>query len=506
VTRSCFMSLPRASLLAAGNLAVFVVSAAIAGDTVPPGSDPIIPGEIMVRVPDQAALAACVNALATQFPSVSTLDSIPGHGTYLIGYGLNPGQSAGDMSAALIALTAAGTIGWGELNYAGQASEGRTDTLWVSQLGVGLEAYESQYAVELLGLTGARARAHGGGVMIAVLDTGIDRGHPLLESRLRLDGANFATPFPPDSDGGDGLDNDGDGLVDEMIGHGTFVAGLVRLVAPNASILPVTVLDSDGIGTSFSVAKGLYFAVDRGAHVINMSLGSTYRSQAVEDATELATQRGAIVIAAAGNTGQSEPREYPASDTGVLGVAATDRWDVKAPFSSFGPRIGLCAPGHSEAKAKNPKTFNPAASIVSTLPGGGFGLWRGTSFSCGLVSGVAALVRAQHPDWPSDTVPAGSIVDAIQTTLADTAVPIEALNPGFEGLLGDGRLDALAATLAGPVQPPLGDLDGDGAIGAGDLSILLSAWGPCGPSCPADLNLDGLVGPADLVLLLGGWG
>ena len=94
---------------------------------------------------------------------------------------------------------------------------------------------------------------------------------------------------------------------------------------------------------------------------------------------------GALVVAAAGNLGQQEPREYPASDTKVLGVAATDPFDVKAPFSNFGPRVGLCGPGHSLTMPKNPKAFNPTQSMVSTVPGGGFGIWRGTSFSCALV-------------------------------------------------------------------------------------------------------------------------
>lgn len=483
-----------------------VASSAWAGETVPPGFDPIIPGEIMVRVTDDAALASCLATLSATFPSVVTLDSIEGRNTHLIGYGLASGQTAGDMSLALAALETSGAIVWGELNYAGQASEGRTDTLWVSQVGVGSAAYEGQYSVDLLGLVAARQRAHGGGITIAVLDTGVAAGHPTLAGRVRIDGANFATAFPPDTDGGDGIDNDGDGLIDEMIGHGTFVAGLVNLVAPSARILPVTVLDSDGIGTSFSVAKGLYFASERGAHVINMSLGSTYRSQAVEEATDVATRAGALVVAAAGNLGQQEPREYPASDTKVLGVAATDPFDVKAPFSNFGPRVGLCGPGHSLTMPKNPKAFNPTQSMVSTVPGGGFGIWRGTSFSCALVSGAAALVRAQHPEWPSSETPLELIAEAIIGTLGSTAVPIDPANPKFEGLLGDGRLDVLAATLAGPPQPPQGDLDGDGTIGASDLSMLLSAWGACGAICPADLDLDGSVGPADLVLLLGAWG
>lgn len=480
--------------------------AAIGGRTVALGQivpdDPIVPGEAMVRVARPAQLEACVAALQAQFPKVAVVDAIPGRETYLIGYGLGPGQTPQSVDALLAGLALDGTILWGELNYEGQTGEGRTDSLWVSQVDLGAETYAEQYAFDLLGLGFAHGQSTGYGVVVAVLDTGVDASHPLLAGSIASGGASFVNESPSTGDLGDGVDNDGDGLVDEMAGHGTFVAGLIRLTAPAARLLPVTVLNSDGIGTSWGIAKGLYHAIDAGVHVVNMSLGSTYHAKAVEEAASEARAKGILVVAAAGNVDLEKPREYPACDSAAFGVAATDRFDVKAPFSNYNDKLDLSAPGHSELVGGS---FDVAASVISTVPGGGFAVWKGTSFSTAFVSGAAALVRAQHPDWPSATVPAALIVPTIVEVLSASSVAIDDLNPAYEEQLGAGRLDCAAATALGPPQPPPGDLDFDGTVDAVDLAILIGAWGSCRGACIADLDFDGQVGAADLTILLGAW-
>ena len=137
------------------------------------------------------------------------------------------------------------------------------------------------------------------------------------------------------------------------------------------------------------------------------------------------------------------------------------------------------------------------------MPGGGYAVWRGTSFSTAFVSGAAAIVRAQHPEWPDASTPLDAIVPAIEEVLFASAVPLDGLNPAYEGMLGAGRLDCAAATLLGPPQPRPADLDFDGVVGAADLALLLGAWGSSGPG---DLDHSGTVGAADLALLLGAWG
>ena len=487
-----------------GNLAAMLVSATIATTAFGGGdpSEPIVPGELILRAETPATLAAALAALDVDFDDIAVVDQIDGRPIYLISYGLTPKQTPGDVSAVIDNLIAAGTIPWGELNYIGQTGEGKTDSLWLSGVGFGAQTFANQYAVPLLGIELAHKRSRGAGVIVAVIDTGIDPIHPALGGRVSPAGASFVVGSATSNDIGDGIDNDGDGLVDEQVGHGTFVAGLVHLVAPEATILPVRVLDSDGNAGTYQIARALAWAIDRGAHIANMSLGETYRSQALEDVVGEAETRGVAVFGAAGNSNVDDPREFPACDGAAVGVSALNWFDIKASFSNFGDRIDLAAPGDTRVVKGQP---DPLKSIVGPLPGGGYGAWKGTSFATAFVSGTAALVRAQHPEWPSAAVPANLIRTTLAATLGSTGIAVDAANPSYAGLLGQSRISAIGAVDAGPLAPPLGDLDLDGDVTAADLSLLLEAWGPAAPGARADLDASGDVGASDLSLLLYGW-
>ena len=113
-----------------------------------------------------------------------------------------------------------------------------------------------QYALRLLGVSAAHDVSTGSGVIVAVLDTGIDPHHEVLAGMILPDGYNFVDDNYDVSDVANGLDDDNDGDIDEMVGHGTVVAGVVAAVAPDAALLPVKVLDSDGSGTTFQAAQG----------------------------------------------------------------------------------------------------------------------------------------------------------------------------------------------------------------------------------------------------------
>ncbi len=479
-------------------ISLAVAPLAAGGDLV----DPIVPGEVVVRAETPAALSTALQALSAQFGGVGVVDSIPGRPIYLLSYELGPKQAPDMVDLLLDGLTAAGILAWNELNYAGQTGEGQTDSLWLSGVGIDAEAFGSQYAVDLLGLDLAHAKSRGAGMVVAILDTGVDASHPALGGRVSPAGRSFVVGDLSTADTGDGVDGDGDGLVDEQVGHGTFVAGLVHLVAPDAEILPVRVLDSEGLAGNFQISKALAWSIDQGVHVANMSLGETYRSAALEDIVSEAQSAGVIVVGAAGNRGQSEVRVFPACDDGAIGVAALDWNDVRADFSNFNDRLALSAPGDADLSAT---PLDPARAVVGPVPGGGFAAWRGTSFATAFVSGVAALVRAQHPEWPDREVNGSQVPAAVLADLQSTAVPIARQNPGYDGMLGAGRLDAAAATLLAPDAPPLGDLDLDRGVNAVDLGILLGNWGPCQPSERADLNADGKVDATDLAILLGAW-
>jgi hypothetical protein len=276
-------------------------------------------------------------------------------------------------------------------------------------------------------------------VVVAVIDTGVDRNHAALAARLYVD--------PSDGEN-NGVDDDADGLVDDargwdfvdndnnphegfadpqttVAGHGTFISGLILLVAPEAQIMPVRAFNPEGVSDAFTVAASIKYATDHGANVINLSLGSPENSSVLHDAIVYARQRGAVVIAAAGNNNEnidSSP-QFPASwPAEAMGVAAVDLTGKKAVFSNFGANVAVSAPG---------------VGLISTFPGGANGdyaLWSGTSFAAPLASGEAALILSTVPRHP-DT----------RGTIEATAVSIDGVNPGFSGRLGRGRINPLGA-------------------------------------------------------------
>lgn len=470
-----------------------------------PGENAFLRGQVMLRVSNYTTIDDVLATLNQTYPGTSILTSLDSRSTYLLQ--IPPGLVDCDVLENLLGTMVANDpnavdpnrpLLWAELNYETEASEGSTGTIYISyQLPNAYALYQSQYATNMLALSTAQSAATGRGVMVALLDTGLDATHPQLQSAA-LPGYNFLTDTANTAESGDGLDTDGDGMVDEMLAHGTFMAGLIHLVAPEARILPVVVLDSDGYGNAFQIAEGIYYAIDHGADVINMSFGSTHDSDVVNDAIKEARSRGVVVVAAAGNDNRNEPPREPAASQDLLGVAATNEQDIRAPFSNYNSDLSVSAPGNTTLTINN--TPDPTRSIISTGLSGGYGVWDGTSTATAFVSGTVALVRAQHPDWPAEKSTAETIIEIIR----QTAAPIDALNPGFEGLLGTGRLNAGAAVMLGPVQPIAGDINADGAVDLGDLGLLLVDFGQV--QSAADINGDGRVDVTDLGIVLTNYG
>ncbi len=278
----------------------------------------------------------------------------------------------------------------------------------------------TQAAMTRINAASAHARTTGSGVLVAVIDTGIDATHALLSGHLSTDGWDFVDGDSDPADVGNGVDENGDGDVDEGVGHGTFVASLVLAVAPDATILPLRALNSDAFGTASGVAAAIAYAVEHGAKVINLSLGTTGNNPAIAYAVTNARSSGAVVTGAAGNDGLSS-LDYPAAQSQVLGTTAVDGSDVRAAFSQYGSTADLCAPG---------------VEVIGAFPGApsGTARWSGTSFSTAMVSGGAALLRQQHPAW--------SVLE-IENRLRNTAAIVCSANPGT--IVG-GRLDLDAAT------------------------------------------------------------
>lgn len=481
--------------------------------------DSRVPDRMIVHIAEGADIGTFIDAFVADHPTVglAAVDQVPGRRIHLLSLALPDGWTEAfidQLEADLkhdyldILVSAAGT-GAGDFLYVNEGPEGKTGSVWAS--GLSQFDYDTQYAVPLLGVPAAQGMTTGGGTVVAVLDTGVDSSHPALAGRVVAGGYNFVDGNDVTDDVGDGMDTDGDGDIDELTGHGTFVAGLITLVAPDARILPVRVLDGDGNGDEWMLTRGIYHAIDRGVEVINLSLGSTYDTVSVKQAILDAALKGIVIVSSAGNCRRSDPREFPAMDDigledpvvplieieGALGIAATNPDDVKADFSNFNRRLFLCAPGDT---ADGP--LDPARAIVGILPQSEYGAWEGTSFATAFTTGTAALVRAQHPEWAPDLGTYTNVLNVLAVSAAD----VYAVNPQYaqDMELGAGRLDVAAAAALGPVAPPLGDLDGNGAVQFADLLILLRDWGLVHSS--ADLNGNGVVEFGDLLILLGNWG
>jgi thermitase len=235
----------------------------------------------------------------------------------------------------------------------------------------GSTLFPTQWAVSKISLLSNRT-VLGSGVTIAVLDTRVDGSHPVLAGKtlsaidlVPLDPTLLNPPSGPGT------------------GHGTFVAGLASHVAPKAKVLPVRVLNENGVGSTAIVAEGVRRAVARGAKVINMSLSSTTNSLALADAVSYANDEGVVLVASYGNALSSHPAVYPADYPGVLRVVATDNLDVRATFSTYARPASVAAPG---------------VKVLGPYRDGQYALGSGTSFAAAWVSGEAALLRSTGLD------------------------------------------------------------------------------------------------------------
>lgn len=299
-----------------------------------------------------------------------------------------------------------------------------------------------QYALDVLHLPQAWARTRGEGQLIAVVDTGVDPTHPDLIDHLEP-----------------GIDLvDGDGDPDDPNGHGTHVAGIAAATsgngegltgaAPEARLLPVRVLRTDGSGSPRTIADGVDWAVAHGAGVVNLSLGgdglapALFQNGPLSRAVRNAVTRGVVVVAAAGNEAVDESAYRPTVP--VLVVNATDRTGDPAPFTTFGDPSALAAPGTDIVSSA------PRAPTMRWPTGtDGYEPMDGTSMSAAYVSGIAALLLAQ-----------GLSADEVRQTLITTA-----RNPDDDPRLGAGLVDAdAAATTAAALHPLRAEVD-DGPAG-----------------------------------------
>jgi len=282
------------------------------------------------------------------------------------------------------------------------------------------------------------------GIIIAIIDTGIDEAHPDLASKLVV--------------GYDFVDDDSEPLDEN--GHGTHVAGIAAAMTNNgtgiagmdwqARIMPVRVLDAQGIGYSSDITEGIHWAYVNGAKVLNLGLGNPTYSQSMEDAVNAA---GSLVVAAMGDRRQQgNPTMYPAAYASVMAVAATNPSDMYTTGSQFGPHCDISAPGGDMASYHDPN------GIYSTMPTypvyltthdscyTNYDYLHGTSQATAHVAGLAALVWSANPTLTPNEVQA-----AIESTAEDLGPP------GWDPDYGHGRINVFASLGSGssPIAPTL---------------------------------------------------
>ncbi|MEV7870048.1 S8 family serine peptidase [Streptomyces sp. NPDC088124] len=283
----------------------------------------------------------------------------------------------------------------------------------------------------------------GTGVEVAVLDTGVDSGHPDLAGKIA--GSRSFVPGETVRDG----HGHGTHVASTVVGSGAASDGRRKGVAPGAKLLVGKVLGDDGRGQTSWILDGMEWAATSGARIVSMSLGGTASGPSdvlSETVDELSASTGTLFVVAAGNAGPGEKTVgTPGIADSALTVGAVDRSDELASFSSRGPRLGdsavkpeITAPGVGITAARAAGTSMPGATPVDD----NYTSASGTSMATPHVSGAAALVAQAHPDWTGQQ---------IKQALASTAKTGQDASVFDQG---DGRVDAVRAVGQGVFATP----------------------------------------------------
>jgi len=311
------------------------------------------------------------------------------------------------------------------------------------------QEFATQWAFKKLGLPLALPPDQLAPTVVAVIDTGLDYVHPLLPPyNLWLN--------PEPGDGRQGFADDfigwnffnGNNNPWDDNGHGTFVAGLIVGVNPAARIMPLKVAHRFGAALASNITRAIIYAVDNGARVINISLGSEGQTPVEQAALDYAYARGVLVVVAAGNEGGDTKKFGPAGMRHAFAVTATEPNGHRAPFDNWGQEVAMAAPGVDIISWRARRTdlilvvgadpnYKPEANFV----GQARQLYRatGTSFAAPLVAGAASLLWSRDPNLT---------IEQVKRMLLESADDIEV--PGWDQYTGAGELNIAKALQADP--------------------------------------------------------
>jgi subtilisin family serine protease len=334
------------------------------------------------------------------------------------------------------------------------------------------QSYDDLWGIKKIGSPAAWDTNTGEGIIVAVVDTGIDYNHPDIAANVWMNTGEIP---------GNGIDDDHNGFIDDVRGwdfvgptisnpqqsnnpidhngHGTHVSGTIAAIGNNgvgvigvawhAQVMAVKGLDDQGEGLDSTLAPAILYAANNGADVINASWGGPGTSQTIAEAVNFAYNLGAVFVAAAGNDSGDALNFQPASLWNAITVAASDPNDVLAPFSNFGSKIDVTAPGVDILSLQAAGTAFGTA--VPAPPGTGtYTRASGTSMAAPHVSGLAALILSQNPNYSNEDVR-----QVLRVSATDLGTP------GFDLSYGYGRINASAAlgvtsVLEAKISSPIG--------------------------------------------------
>ena len=380
----------------------------------------VVPGEVVVKWRD--ARLGRERATERGLAVVSEVGAEAGTEVGTSGKGLPEVVSTQGrpVDEVLAELKADPAVEYAEPNYVVTLAEEPT----VTAVAVDDPKTGPQYSLDRMRVRDAWAYSTGGPGKVAVLDTGVDFGHP-----------DFTGRIPP---GYDFVNNDGDASDDN--GHGTWVSGIIAANANDGigiagiswedSILPVKIMNANGTGDTSDLTSGIVWATDHGASVINMSVGGFPYSQYVHDAIRYAWNHDVVLVGAAGNNA-TDGQFFPASYPEVISVSATQTEDEFTFWSNYGPDVDVSAPGAS-VLTTNCQACKPMEQDISGDHR--YTYISGTSFAAPNVAGVVALIRGR---W--QTMTAAQVVDRLKSTVDDLGYP------GWDRRYGHGRVNALRA-------------------------------------------------------------
>ena len=379
----------------------------------PPSPNDRVSGQVLVKFKPDTSQNTIDNELKRHGAKVT--DQVAAIGVLVLAVPQNA------ESRIITALLRNPNVEFAEADYLAFATVVLNDTYFANQWGLentGQTIAGQQGTVDAdINASSAWDITLGGGVKVAVLDTGVDQDHEDLPINFSLQ-KNFTTSPS----------------VDDFYGHGTHVAGIIAAVGdngkgvsggcPSCVILNGKVLRDDGAGYYSWIANGITWAADNQAKVINLSLGGSASSRTLQNAVNYAWKKGAVVVAAAGNSG-NQSKTYPAAYANAIAVAATDNRDQKASFSEYGKWVDIAAPGVNVFS-----TFPNHPYKINKSPNYDYG--SGTSMATPMTSAAAALI------W---TTGYGTSASSVRSRLESTTDKI----PGTGIYWSAGRVNAEAA-------------------------------------------------------------